>query len=45
MSSSSSSSWQKSNYVLQFCHELLTSASGRKDKEHQKTAMQDEAKE
>jgi AraC family transcriptional regulator, transcriptional activator FtrA len=25
--------------MLEFCHELLTSASGRKDREHQKTAM------
>ena len=25
--------------MLEFCHKLLTSASGRKDREHQKTAM------
>jgi hypothetical protein len=25
--------------MLRFCHEWTTSASGRKDKEHQKTAM------
>jgi AraC family transcriptional regulator, transcriptional activator FtrA len=25
--------------VLQFCHQSTISASGRKDKEHQKTAM------
>jgi AraC family transcriptional regulator, transcriptional activator FtrA len=25
--------------MLQFCHEWTISASGRKDKEHQKTAM------
>ncbi len=33
------STWQKMLHVLRFCHELNASASGRKDKEHQKTAM------
>src|SRR5260370_8960821 len=33
------SSWQKTICMLEFCHELRTSASGRKDREHQKTAM------
>jgi hypothetical protein len=31
--------WQEILHVLRFCHEWNTSASGRKDKEHQKTAM------
>lgn len=33
------SSWQKMVFVLEFCHKLMTSASGRKDTEQQKTAM------
>jgi AmiR/NasT family two-component response regulator len=31
--------WQETIHVLRFCHKWNTSASGRKDKQHQKTAM------
>jgi hypothetical protein len=33
------SSWQKNVFLLEYCQKLSIAASGRNDREHQKTAM------